>query len=208
MLNGCTSRSTHTLKRLERLGVHCGGLELQEHSQGICRVWFSEYACHVTIDIHHLPIMGKPDCVCSPNSIIIKNTIMLYQYLLKYSGMLPSGSRKIPFYDSWLPLVYLTYTTLQYAFSTTRNSSKLVVARVYCLLSLCDVDMPLHSAVYKYFLLAAEMCAYLHAIRNHIFRVVILSEHRGMDYIVHMFDSVGLENISSPITCSIALRLM
>ena len=116
------------------------------------------------------------------------------------------GAVKYPFTTLWVPLMYLTYATLQYAFSTTRNSSKLVVARVYCLLSLCDVDTPLHSAVYKYFLLAAEMCAYLHAVQNHIFRVVILSERRGMDYIVHTFDSVGLENISFPITCSRALK--
>ena len=34
---------------------------------------------------------------------------------------------------------------------------------------------------YDYFLRAAEMCAYLHALQNRIFRLVILSDRRRMD---------------------------
>ena len=49
-----------------------------------------------------------------------------------------------------------------------------------------DVSLPFLEFVVSgyysfYFLHAAEMGTYLHAVQNRIFRVVILSERRGMD---------------------------
>ena len=46
--------------------------------------------------------MRKTDCACSPNSIIIKNNVIPKFYVNDENklGLLLSGSRKIPFYES------------------------------------------------------------------------------------------------------------
>ena len=105
------------------------------------------FKIRVTRDHLHITIyltMGKTDCVRSPSSMIIKINIILYTFEnginSSLQGCWHQGAVKYPFTAPWLPIMYLAYVSLQYACSTTRNSSKTFVAGVYCLHSSRYVD--------------------------------------------------------------------
>ena len=74
---------------------------------------------------HHLP-----NHACSSNSIINSRLQACHHW----------GAVNYPFTAPWLPLMYLAYASLQYTYSTKRNSSKQSVTGVYCLRSLHLVD--------------------------------------------------------------------